>query len=119
MASLLLTTGNSNKIGVKKKTLAQKVSIGAHSLVIFQVLFIAVVGISYFIHTNKSTAKGFVLEQLQKEQRELDQELSFWDLKVARSKSLESLHKSSIASHMVKSKKLEFIKGDTAVAVNK
>ena len=119
MTSLLLTKGSSIKPGVKKKTLAERVNIGANSLVIVIISLICMVSVSYLIHSNKSSAKGFVLEQLQKEQRDLDQELSFWELKVARATSLTSLHGSSIASQMKKTQDIEFIRGDTAVAVNK
>ncbi|MFN7160856.1 MAG: hypothetical protein ACK4NC_04590 [Candidatus Gracilibacteria bacterium] len=119
MAALLLTTGSSGKQGIKKKTLAERVSIGANSLVIVIISLICMVSVSYLLHSNKSSAKGYVLEQLQKEQRNLDQDLSFWELKIARAKSLEALEKSSIAQSMTKAKKLEFIRGDTAVAVNK
>lgn len=119
MTSLLLTKGSNGKQGVKKKTLAERVSIGANSLVIVIISLICMVSISYLVHSNKSSAKGYVLEQLQKEQRELDQALSFWELKVARAKSLTALHASSIATKMVRSQNLEFVRGDSAVAVNK
>lgn len=119
MATLLLTKGSSAKTGLKKKTLAQQVSIGANTLVIVIISMICVVSVSYLISSNRSAARGYILKELQVEEKQLQQIANYWSLKISKTRSLKSIETSPIQQKMRPINNVAFVKGDTAVALLK
>lgn len=119
MPTVLLTKGQDTRPGMKKKTLAERVTIGANTLVIVLITLICMVSVAYLVHANKSAAKGYVLKELKEEEKVLQQKANYWALKVSKSKSLSSLSNSKIQQSMRPTNKVVFIKGDTAVALLK
>lgn len=119
MATLLLTKGASSKVGVKKKTLAQQVSIGANTLVIVIISMICLVSVSYLISSNRSAARGYILKELQEDEKHLQQIANYWALKISKSRSLKSISSAAIQKQMRPIDDVAFIKGDTAVALLK
>lgn len=119
MSTLLITKTSTAQSGMKKKTLSEKVTVGANTLVVLIISSICIVSVAYLVHSNKSAAKGYVLKQLKEQEKTLDQEVSYWELKVAKMKSLHALEQTAVAREMHAAAKVEFVRGDTAVAVNK
>lgn len=117
MATLLLTKGSTSKVGVKKKTLAQQVSIGANTLVIVIIALICLVSVSYLISSNRSAARGYILKELQEEEKQLQQVANYWSLKISKARSLKSISSAGIQSKMRPISDVAFVKGDTAVAL--
>ena len=119
MATLLLTKGTSSRIGVKKKTLAQQVSIGANTLVIVIISMICLVSVSYLISSNKSAARGYILKELQEEEKQMQQVANYWALKISKARSLKSISTAAIQHQMRPIGDVAYLKGDTAVALLK
>jgi len=120
MATLLLTRSNTTRTGVKKKTLGQRVTIGANSLVVIIISLICLVSVSYLIQSNRSAAKGFVLKELKEEEQQLSQQANYWALKVSRARSLRSLETSAISRRMSTTTDIVYVNPkDTAVALSK
>lgn len=119
MATLLLTKGTSSRVGVKKKTLAQQVSVGANTLVIVIISMICLVSVSYLISSNKSAARGYILKELQEEEKQLQQISNYWALKISKARSLKSISSSSIEKDMRPISDVAYLKGDAEVALLK
>lgn len=117
MATLLLTKGSTNRLGVKKKTLAQQVRIGANTLVIVIISMICLVSVSYLISSNRSAARGYILKELQEEEKQLQQIANYWSLKISKARSLKAISTSPMQKHMRPAGDIAFVKGDTAVAL--
>lgn len=119
MATLLMTKGTSSKVGVKKKTLAQQVSIGANTLVIVIISMICLVSVSYLISSNRSAARGYILKELQVEEKQLQEIANYWSLRISKARSLKSISSAGIERQMRPIDDVAYIKGDTAVALLK
>ena len=117
MATLLLTKGSSNRNGIKKKTLAQQVTIGANTLVIVIISMICLVSVSYLISSNRSAARGYILKELQEEEKQLLQIANYWSLKISKSRSLKAISASPMQRNMRPAGDVVYVKGDTAVAL--
>lgn len=118
MSSILITNSGTTKKGFKKKTLAQKVHIGANSLIIFIVSLICVISLIYLVHSNQTATKGYILKELQREKNDLAIENEIWDMKISRARSLSSLQNNSYVSDMVRADEPIFVRGDSAFAKN-
>lgn len=120
MATLLFTRSNTHRIGLKKKTLAERVTLGANTLVIVIIALICVVSVSYLIHSNKTAAKGYILKELKEEERILAQQANYWSLKVSREQSLKSLKTSHEVARMTKTDQIVYMNNkDSQVALLK
>jgi len=119
MATLLLTRGSTSKKGVKKKTLQERVVVGANTLVMIIIALICLVSVSYLIQSNKSAAKGYVLKELQEEEKHLQEQSNFWALKISRARSLKAVEHANVEKDMHDIADRVFMKGETKVALRK
>lgn len=120
MASLLVTATRNVKPGIKKRTLSEKVQVGSVSLTVVLILLTSVISVIYLFYVNIYATKGYTFKTLEQERTKLTLNSEEWDMKIARSKSLESLKNNELVSNMVKDQQQPlFIRGDTAVASNK
>ncbi len=117
MATLLLTHGSRTSRGVKKRTLAERVTIGANTLVVIIIALIALVSVSYLFHSNKSAAKGYILKELKEEEAALNQQANYWALKVSREQSYKALKTSKELTQMAPATTLVYVDSDTEVAL--
>lgn len=109
MATLLFTRSNSTRLGLKKKTLAERVTLGANTLVIIIISLICFVSVSYLVHSNKTAAKGYVLKELREEEQVLSAQANYWALKVSREQSLGSLKASHAVAKMKKADQIVYM----------
>ncbi len=120
MAHILVTESLAHgKKKSKKTTLGHEVKIGVHSLLIFNIIIICVLTVTYIIHSNKTATTGYVLKQLEDERKRLVIQSEVWDMKISRAQSLLMKKSSPTILSMQQISDPLFTRGDSAVAMKK
>lgn len=98
--AITLTPGSATPLGTRRRTLSQRVELGATTLT-FAVLALAVViSLIYLAHANRTATRGYVIKKLEVEKNALVTQKEIWQQQVNEAKSLATIEKSEVARGM-------------------
>lgn len=117
MPQLVLSRGINSKRNVFKRILMNAEN-GPYFLVISLVLFVVLVTVITLTFSAQQVTKGYVLSQLEAEQRTLLTESERREKQVAEVRSLRHIEESSRLRAMRNPSQIVFLSGDTVIASN-
>jgi len=88
---LILTNKNTDKVGVKKRTIEQSVKIGPLSLKFITLLIFAALTLFYLAQSTQSATKKYQLRELQVTQSQLEEDRETLEAEALRLKSLKEI----------------------------
>ncbi|KKP88882.1 MAG: hypothetical protein UR93_C0006G0015 [Berkelbacteria bacterium GW2011_GWA2_35_9] len=88
---MILTNKNTDKVGVKKRTIEQSVKIGPLSLKFITLLIFAALTLFYLAQSTQSATKKYQLRELQVTQSQLEEDRETLEAEALRLKSLKEI----------------------------
>jgi cell division protein FtsL len=109
---------NLNKLNTEKHTLNKKPKIRRGSFIIYIVIFLIILSsLAYVIQVNSIAVKGFKIEELRKRVNQLQMENEKLEIKVAEMQSMSKIEEVANQLGLVKSEKVEYLKGGSSMMV--
>jgi len=88
---MILTNKNTDKVGIKKRTIEQSVKIGPLSLKFITLLIFAALTLFYLAQSTQSATKKYQLRELQVTQSQLEEDRETSEAEALRLKSLKEI----------------------------
>lgn len=90
---MLVTSSDSSRTGVRKRTINRMVHIGPLSLRFMTLIFLAVVVLFYLAQSTQSATKKYTIRELENKKQELTGEKDRLQIETTRLKSLQEIQK--------------------------
>lgn len=117
MSQLILSRGVASKKNLLSR-IVSNVEFGPYFLVVSLVLFVVLVTVITLMFSTQQVTKGYVLNQLEAEQRVLLAESERREKQVAEVRSLRQIESSPRVQAMRAPSRVVFLSGDTVIASN-
>lgn len=88
---MLITSSNSVKLGVRKRTVNRGVHLGPLSLRFMTLIMLAVVALFYLAQSTQSATKSYQVRELELQKTDLGKQKDQLDIEAARLKSIQSI----------------------------